>query len=72
MKLRVAGVVVGLLSLIVSLGAQTSSSRSAVTQVPPLIQFSNVAVVPQFELSSKSESSLNPSHFNADLRSRKT
>jgi hypothetical protein len=43
MKLRVACVVVGLLSFVVSLAAQTSSSSSATAQVPPLIQFSNVA-----------------------------
>ena len=43
MKLRVACVVVGLLSLVFSLAAQTSSSSSATAQVPSLIQFSNVA-----------------------------
>jgi|HubBroStandDraft_6_1064221.scaffolds.fasta_scaffold03137_6 hypothetical protein len=43
MKLRVACVVVGFLSLVLSLAAQTSSSSSATSQVPPLIQFSNVA-----------------------------
>jgi hypothetical protein len=41
MKLRFACVVVGFLSLVVSLAAQ--SSRPAVGQVPPLIQFSNFA-----------------------------
>jgi hypothetical protein len=43
MKLRFACMVVGFLSLVVSLAAQTSSSSSATAQVPPLIQFSNVA-----------------------------
>ncbi|MGA7380795.1 MAG: tail fiber domain-containing protein [Terriglobales bacterium] len=43
MNLRVACVVVGLLSLVVSLAAQTSSSSPAMAQVPSLIQFSNVA-----------------------------
>jgi trimeric autotransporter adhesin len=44
MKLRVACVVVGFLSLALSLAAQTASSASASAQVPPpLIQFSNVA-----------------------------
>jgi trimeric autotransporter adhesin len=44
MKHRIGCVVVGLLSLVVSLAAQTSSSSSAMAQVPPLIQFSNVAM----------------------------
>ena len=43
MKLRIACVVVGLLSLVVSLGAQTAGGSSAVGQVPPVIQFSSVA-----------------------------
>ncbi len=43
MKLRIAGVVVGWLSLVLSLAAQASSNSSAAAQVPPLIQFSNVA-----------------------------
>ncbi len=43
MKLRIGCVVVGFLSLVLSLAAQTASSNSASTQVPPLIQFSNVA-----------------------------
>jgi hypothetical protein len=42
MKLRVACVVVGLLSLVVSVAAQSSSPT--VAEVPPLIQFSNVAI----------------------------
>jgi hypothetical protein len=41
MKLRVACVVLGFLSLVLSLAAQSSSPT--VAQVPPLIQFSNVA-----------------------------
>src|SRR5271170_2254042 len=41
MKLRFVCVVVGLLSLVVSLAAQSNSPT--VAQVPPLIQFSNVA-----------------------------
>ena len=44
MKLRIACVVVGFLSLVVSIAAQTSGgSSAAVAQVPPLIQFSSVA-----------------------------
>lgn len=43
MKLRIGCVVVGFLSLILSLAAQTSGSGPASAQVPPLIQFSNVA-----------------------------
>jgi hypothetical protein len=43
MKLRIGCVVVGLLSLGVSMAAQTSGSSPASVQVPPLIQFSNVA-----------------------------
>jgi hypothetical protein len=43
MKLRIGCVVVGLLSLVLSLAAQTAGSNSASAQVPPLIQFSNVA-----------------------------
>jgi hypothetical protein len=43
MKLRVACVVAGFLSFVVSLAAQTSGSSPASAQVPPLIQFSNVA-----------------------------
>ena len=43
MKLRVGFVVVGFLSLVLSLAAQTAGSNSAASQVPPLIQFSNVA-----------------------------
>lgn len=44
MKRRVGCVVVGFLSLVVSLAAQTSGSNPASAQVPPpLIQFSNVA-----------------------------
>jgi hypothetical protein len=42
MKLRISCVVVGLL-LVLSLAAQTASSGSTSSQVPPLIQFSNVA-----------------------------
>jgi hypothetical protein len=41
MKLRIACVIVGFLSLVVSMAAQTSGSSPA--QVPPLIQVSNVA-----------------------------
>jgi len=41
MKLRIGCAVVGFLSLVVSLAAQTSGNVPA--QVPPLIQFSNVA-----------------------------
>ncbi len=43
MKLRIGCVVVGFLSLVFSLAAQTASSNSASAQVPQLIQFSNVA-----------------------------
>jgi hypothetical protein len=43
MKLRVGCVVVGFLSFVLSLAAQTSGSSPASAQVPPLIQFSNVA-----------------------------
>jgi trimeric autotransporter adhesin len=41
--LRVASVLVGCLSLVLSMSAQTSSSNLALPQVPPLIQFSHVA-----------------------------
>src|SRR5579863_2400977 len=43
MKLRSSCVVVGLLSLVLSLAAETSSSSFASAQVPPFIQFSGVA-----------------------------
>jgi hypothetical protein len=43
MKLRVACVVVGFLSFVLSLAAQNASSGSTSSQVPPLIQFSNIA-----------------------------
>jgi len=44
MKLRVACIVVGFLSLVLSMAAQTSISSPAAAQVPPpLIQFSNLA-----------------------------
>ena len=43
MKLRAACVVVGFLLLALSLAAQTANTASASAQVPPLIQFSNVA-----------------------------
>jgi trimeric autotransporter adhesin len=43
MKLRVGCMAVGFLSLVFSLSAQTSVSSPASSQVPPLIQFSNVA-----------------------------
>ncbi len=43
MKLRFACVIVGFLSLVFSLAAQTAGSGAASAQVPPLIQFSNVA-----------------------------
>jgi hypothetical protein len=43
MKLRVGCVVVGFLSFVLSMAAQTSGSSPASAQVPPLIQFSNVA-----------------------------
>jgi hypothetical protein len=43
MKLRVACVAVALFSLVVSLAAQNSAGNIAAAQVPPVIQFSNVA-----------------------------
>ena len=43
MKLRVGCMVIGSLSLVLSMAAQTASSGSASSQVPPLIQFSSVA-----------------------------
>src|SRR5271167_54474 len=43
MKLRIGCVVVGFLWFVLSLTAQTANSVSAPSQVPPLIQFSNVA-----------------------------
>lgn len=43
MKHRTGCVVVGFLWLVLSLAAQTSGSNPASAQVPPLIQFSNVA-----------------------------
>src|SRR5208337_2762838 len=43
MKLRVSCVLVGFLSLILSMAAQTYGSNPAPAQVPPLIQFSDVA-----------------------------
>jgi hypothetical protein len=43
MKLRISGVVVAFLLFVLSLAAQTASSGSASSQVPPLIQLSNVA-----------------------------
>jgi len=43
MKLRIGWLLVGFLSFGLSLAAQTASSVSAASQVPPLIQFSNVA-----------------------------
>jgi endosialidase-like protein len=43
MKARIGCVVVGFLSLVLSLAAQNSGSSSAAAQVPPLIQFSSVA-----------------------------
>jgi hypothetical protein len=43
MKRRIVCVVVGCLSFILSLSAQIASSGSSSAQVPPLIQFSNVA-----------------------------
>jgi trimeric autotransporter adhesin len=43
MRHRVGCTVVGFLSLVLSLAAQTASSGSASSQVPPLIQFSRVA-----------------------------
>jgi hypothetical protein len=43
MKLRIGCVLVGFLSLVLSIAAQTAGSGSSSSQVPPLIQFSNVA-----------------------------
>ena len=43
MKLRIGCIVIGFLSLVLSLAAQTASSGSASSQVPPLMQFSSVA-----------------------------
>jgi hypothetical protein len=43
MKLRIGCVVVGFLLLVLSLAAQTASSGSTSSQVPPLIPFSSVA-----------------------------
>jgi hypothetical protein len=43
MKLRRGCVVVGFFSLMLSMAAQTLGSSPAAAQVPPLIQFSNVA-----------------------------
>jgi hypothetical protein len=43
MNLRIVATTVGLLSLVLSVAAQTSISTPAPVQVPPLIQFSNVA-----------------------------
>jgi hypothetical protein len=43
MKFSVCGVMVGFLSLVLSLAAQSVSSSPAFVQVPPLIEFSNVA-----------------------------
>jgi hypothetical protein len=43
MKLRLACLSLGFLSLVLSLAAQTANSNSASAQVPPLIQFSNIA-----------------------------
>src|SRR5580704_19155728 len=43
MKLRIGCVVVGFLSLVLSLTAQTAGNQPAATQVPPFIQFSSVA-----------------------------
>jgi hypothetical protein len=43
MKLRIGCVVVGFLLLVLSLSAQTASSGSTSSQVPPLIPFSSVA-----------------------------
>jgi hypothetical protein len=43
MKLRIGWVVVAFLLFVSSLAAQTASSNSASSQVPPLIQFSNIA-----------------------------
>jgi trimeric autotransporter adhesin len=46
MKLRIGWVVVGFLSFVLSLAAQTVNSGSTSPQVPPLIQFANVATDP--------------------------
>jgi hypothetical protein len=43
MNLRIVGAAVGLLSFVLPMAAQTSSSTPALAQVPPLIQFANVA-----------------------------
>ena len=43
MKPHISCVVLGFLSLVLSMAAQTASSGSASSQVPPLIQFSSVA-----------------------------
>src|SRR5580704_10702038 len=43
MKLRIGCIFIGFLLLVLSLAAQSASSGSASSQVPPLIQFSNVA-----------------------------
>jgi hypothetical protein len=43
MKLRIGCVLVGFLLFGLSLAAQTSLSSAASAQVPPLIQFSNIA-----------------------------
>jgi hypothetical protein len=43
MKLRIGCVMVGFLSSVLCLAAQTTGNQSAFAQVPPLIQFSNVA-----------------------------
>ncbi len=43
MKLRMACAVVGFVSLVLSLAAQTAGSSAVAVEVPPLIQFSNVA-----------------------------
>ncbi len=43
MKLRLVCLLLGFLSLVLSLAAQTANSNSASAQVPPLIQFSNIA-----------------------------
>ncbi len=43
MKRRIVCMVVGFLLLVLSLAAQTSSSNATSAEVPPLIQFSNVA-----------------------------
>ena len=43
MTLRIGCALVGLLALALSMSAQTSESSPASVQVPPLIEFSNVA-----------------------------